>query len=78
MMKSCFAANALLPSAPGVRNGANCQTRWWKLVKNAYTELAYACEESGDLKIPLERALTQERVHFIEDLIEDTKQGHPA
>lgn len=50
----------------------------WKLVKNAYTELPYACEESGDLKIPLEKGvLTQERVHFIEDLIEDTKQGHP-
>ena len=40
--------------------------------------LTYACEESGDLKIPLEKGvLTQERVHFIEDLIEDTKQGHP-
>ena len=37
----------------------------WKLVKNAYTELPYAC------------VLTQKRVHFIEDLIEDTKQGHP-
>ena len=50
----------------------------WKLVKNAYTELPYACEESGDLKIPLEKGvLTQKRVHFIEDLIEDTKQGHP-
>ena len=50
----------------------------WKLVKHAYTELPYACEESGDLKIPLEKGvLTQKRVHFIEDLIEDTKQGHP-
>lgn len=27
MMKSCFAVNALLPSAPGVRNGANCRMR---------------------------------------------------
>ena len=27
---------------------------------------------------PLEKGvLTQKRVHFIEDLIEDTKQGHP-
>ena len=28
----------------------------WKLVKNAYTELPYACEESGDLKIRWKRA----------------------
>ena len=53
--------------------GCGVETR-----QDAYTELPYACEESGDLKIPLEKGvLTQKRVHFIEDLIEDTKQGHP-
>lgn len=49
-----------------------------KLVKNVYTELPYACEESGDLRIPLESGvLTTDRVRYMEDLIADVKAGHP-
>lgn len=49
-----------------------------RLVKNVYTELPYACEESGDLRIPLEKGLlTPDRVLYMEDLIEDTKNGRP-
>lgn len=50
----------------------------WKLVQNAYTELPYACKETGDLRIPLESgALTTDRVRYMEDLILDTKEGRP-
>lgn len=50
----------------------------WKLVQNAYTELPYACEETGDLRIPLSTGvLTQDRVRYMEDLIHDTKEGRP-
>ena len=50
----------------------------WRLVENAYTELPFACEETGDLRIPLEHnILTPERVCYMEDLIHDTKEGHP-
>jgi len=49
-----------------------------RLVKNVYTELPYACEESGDLRIPLEKGLlTSDRVLYMEDLIADTKNGKP-
>ena len=69
----CFCCHRLLASGAARTAGCGVETR-----QNAYTELPYACEESGDLKIPLEKGvLTQKRVHFIEDLIEDTKQGHP-
>lgn len=48
----------------------------YKLVKNVYTELPYACEESGDLLIPLQSGvLTPDRVCYMEDLIADTKAG---
>lgn len=49
-----------------------------RLVKNIYTELPYACEESGDLRIPLEKGLlTADRVLYMEDLVADTKNGRP-
>lgn len=51
----------------------------WKLVNHAYTELPYACEETGDLRIPLENGvLTKERVRYLEDLIHDAKEGRAA
>ena len=50
----------------------------WKLVENAYTELPYACEETGDLRIPLKTGvLTPERIRYMENLIRDTKEGRP-
>ena len=49
-----------------------------RLVSNIYTDLPYAKEESGDLKIPLDMGiLTDDRVKYIEDLIADAKAGHP-
>lgn len=49
-----------------------------RLVKNVYTEMPYACEESGDLKIPLDTGvLTMDRVKYMEDLIADCKGGNP-
>ena len=50
----------------------------WKLCRFAYTELPYACEESGDLAIPLASGLlSPDRVRYMEDLIQDTKEGRP-
>ena len=50
----------------------------FKLINNVYTELPYACEESGDLRIPLETGvLKQENVKYMEDLIFDEKNGNP-
>ena len=47
-----------------------------RLVSNIYTDLPYAKEESGDLKIPLDMGiLTDDRVKYIEDLIADAKAG---
>jgi ornithine cyclodeaminase/alanine dehydrogenase-like protein (mu-crystallin family) len=44
----------------------------WKLTNEVYIDLPYACEESGDLKIPLESGiLTTSRVHLLEDIIAD-------
>lgn len=49
-----------------------------RLVSAIYTELPYACEETGDLHIPLSTGvLPQEKVRYMEDLINDTKNGHP-
>lgn len=49
-----------------------------RLVKNVYTELPYACEESGDLRIPLESGLlTEDKILYMEDLIADAKAGKP-
>ena len=48
----------------------------WKLTDEIYIDLPYACEESGDLKIPLETGvLTPSRVCLMEDLIADKKSG---
>lgn len=48
----------------------------FKLIKNVYTELPYAAEESGDLRIPLSTGvLKKENIKYMEDLIEDTKKG---
>lgn len=49
-----------------------------KLVRHIYTEMPYACEESGDLRIPLERGtIAMENIKYMEDLIADTKSGAP-
>ena len=49
----------------------------YSLIKNVYTELPYACEETGDLRIPLETGvLKQEDVKYMEDLIHDVKNGN--
>lgn len=48
----------------------------FSLINNVYTELPYACEETGDLRIPLETGvLKQENVKYMEDLIFDVKHG---
>ena len=50
----------------------------FRLVSNVYTEMPYACEESGDLKIPLDTGvLTMDRVKYMEDLIFDQAHGRP-
>lgn len=50
----------------------------WKLTKYAYTELSYACEETGDLLIPLKNGILKtEQIRYMEDLIRDTKEGRP-
>lgn len=50
----------------------------FKLIKNVYTDIPYACEESGDLKIPLDTGvLKKENVKYFEDLIHDVKNGKP-
>ena len=50
----------------------------FRLISNVYTEMPYACEETGDLKIPLDSGiLTKERVKYMEDLIHDAETGHP-
>lgn len=50
----------------------------FRLISNVYTEMSYACEETGDLKIPLDTGvLTMDRVKYMEDLLHDTKEGRP-
>ena len=49
-----------------------------RLAAQIYTELPYACEETGDLRIPLESGvLPKEKIRYMEDLIEDTHNGRP-
>lgn len=49
-----------------------------RLAQNIYIDLPYACEESGDLKIPLDSGvLSQSKIRLMEDLIADTSQGKP-
>ena len=46
----------------------------FELVDNVYTELEYACEESGDLSQPLEAGLlTMDRVKLMHNLLEEGK-----
>ncbi len=48
----------------------------WKLAEKVYIDLPYACEESGDLKIPLETGLlTPDRVVLMEDRIAECREG---
>lgn len=51
----------------------------WDLVKKVYVELPYACEESGDLKKPLEAGiLTMDRVDYMHELLkrkEEIEEG---
>lgn len=48
----------------------------WKLVNCVYTEIPYAMEETGDLKIPLATGmLTPDRVRYMEELLEERSQG---
>jgi len=50
----------------------------FRLISNVYTEVPYACEETGDLKIPLDTGvLTMDRVKYMEDLIHDAREGRP-
>lgn len=47
-----------------------------RLADYVYTELPYACEETGDLCIPLASgALDRRKVCYMEDLIAETKAG---
>lgn len=49
----------------------------WKLADTIYIDLPYACEESGDLKIPLETGvLTSNRIHLMENLISNVEEQH--
>lgn len=48
----------------------------WSLVDNVYTELPFACEESGDLSQPLEsKILTMDRVKYMGDFLKDKNKG---
>ena len=48
----------------------------WDVVENVYTELPFACEESGDLAQPLESGiLTEDRVKYMSDFLADKKDG---
>jgi ornithine cyclodeaminase/alanine dehydrogenase-like protein (mu-crystallin family) len=48
----------------------------WQVVDQVYTELPYACEESGDLSQPLaDGMLTMERVKYLGDYLEAKAAG---
>lgn len=48
----------------------------WELVDNVYTELPFACEESGDLSQPIEDGLlTADRVKFMGDYLIEKNEG---
>ncbi len=51
----------------------------FELTDYVYVELAYACEESGDLSQPLESGiLTMDRVKFMHDLLAAPEQNKPV
>jgi ornithine cyclodeaminase/alanine dehydrogenase-like protein (mu-crystallin family) len=48
----------------------------WKLVDHVYTELPFACEESGDLSQPIEDGLLDaSRVRYMGDFLKDKQNG---
>lgn len=48
----------------------------WSLVENVYTELPFACEESGDLSQPIrDGLLTADRVKFMGDFLKEKLNG---
>lgn len=48
----------------------------WSVVDTVYTELPYACEESGDLLIPLEKGITsKEKIAYMNDYFRQCHQG---
>jgi len=51
----------------------------WKVVDHVYTELPFACEESGDLSQPIEDGLLDlSRVKYMGDFLKDKKNGIAA
>lgn len=47
----------------------------WKLADTVYIDLPYACEESGDLKIPLKTGiLSDKQIHLMENLISSKEE----
>lgn len=49
----------------------------WGLVDNVYTELPFACEESGDLSQPIEAGLlTVDRVKYMGDFLKEKNAGN--
>lgn len=48
----------------------------WSVVDNVYTELPFACEESGDLSQPIEDGLlTTDRVKYMGDFLKEKNAG---
>lgn len=48
----------------------------WSVVDSVYTELPYACEECGDLRIPLEKGLaTMDQIGYMSDLLKLLDDG---
>lgn len=48
----------------------------WKVAKEVYTELPYACEESGDLYQPLKSGILQkEQVKYMGEYLQEKKSG---
>lgn len=48
----------------------------WQLVETVYTELPYACEETGDLSYPLAKGMLQpDQVCYMADYLKELKKG---
>ena len=49
----------------------------WNLIDNVYTELPFACEESGDLSQPIDAGLLSiERVKYMGDFLREKRKGN--
>jgi len=49
----------------------------WQVADTVYTELPYACEETGDLAQPLQSgALKEHQVRYMADHLQDMKAGN--